>query len=280
MKRILVPTDFSVPSQAALKFAVNLAAKMNGDVYLVHFIELPGLPETTFGIQTHSLDSKVLQKATDAATKSFESMKKLLAPNVPVYFKAIKDHVVSGIRAFIEDNGIDLIVMSTHGASDLQEFFIGSTAEKIARFAPVPLISIPREIEIDSIKNIVFPSTLELDQEDLMKDLRDLQTLLNAKLHVLLVNTPLNFYNEQQARKSLEKFARHYKLQDFTLNFRSHQFERSGIIEFMNEIKGDIIAMATHGRTGLAHFFKGSIAESVLNRIDHPIWTWKLQDKK
>jgi nucleotide-binding universal stress UspA family protein len=35
----------------------------------------------------------------------------------------------------------------------------------------------------------------------------------------------------------------------------------------MNEIHGNMIAMATHGRTGLAHFFKGSIAEGVLNRI-------------
>lgn len=45
----------------------------------------------------------------------------------------------------------------------------------------------------------------------------------------------------------------------------------------MNEIRGDIIAMPTNGRTGLARFLKGSITESVLNRIDHPIWTWKLE---
>jgi hypothetical protein len=73
------------------------------------------------------------------------------------------------------------------------------------------------------------------------------------------------------------RIAWYYKLHNCSLNFRSNSFESDGILEFMNEIRGDIIAMPTNGRTGLARFLKGSITESVLNRIDHPIWTWKLE---
>ena len=204
-------------------------------------------------------------------------MKTKYSRGLRVSFHPIHDHIVPGIRKFAEQNDISIVIMSTHGASGLDEFFIGSTAEKIARSSPVPVIAIPKEVKIDDIKNIVFPSTLELDQEDVMQGLKEMLQLLGAKLHILLINTPFNFYTDEQARTLLEKFAKHYTLQNFTLNFRNHQSERAGILGFVDEIKADMVAMATHGRRGLAYFFQGSIAESVLNRVDHPIWTYKLR---
>lgn len=276
MKKILVPIDFSIASRTSLKFAIELASKAHAEVFVLHMIELPFLQETTFGIQPYPFDYEELQKASLAANKVFEEIRKELPANVKVHFSTVNDDIVPGTQAFIKENEIDQIVMSMHGAHDPEEFFIGSTAEKIVRVSPVPVISIPAEVELETIRNIVFPTTLELDQNTLMKNLKELQQLLHAKLHILLINTPTNFYDERHARERLEHFARHYDLVDFTLNFRSHQFERSGILEFVNEIKGDMVAMATHGRKGLAHLFKGSIAEGVLNRIDHPIWTWKL----
>ena len=276
MKRILVPIDFSMASRASLKFAIELAAKAHAEVYVLHMIELPFLQETTFGIQPYPVDDEQLEKAIRSANRMFEEITKQLPTKVKVHFNTANNDIVPGTQAFIEENRIDQIVMSMRGQHAPEEFFIGSTAEKIVRVSPVPVISIPRPVELASIRNIVFPTTLELDQDDLIKDLKELQGLLHATLHILQVNTPTNFYDERQAWERLEHFARHYDLGDFTLNFRSHQFERSGIIEFVNEINGDMVAMATHGRTGLAHLFKGSIAEAVLNRIDHPIWTWKL----
>ncbi|HEY0742060.1 MAG TPA: universal stress protein [Chryseosolibacter sp.] len=280
MKRILVPTDFSLLSKASFRFALDLASRAEAEVFVVHMNEIPLLPETTFGIQPHPFDPDVLSKVNKAAQDAFETMRNEYHSNARSYFSTINDYVVPGLRLYIEENGIDLVVMSTHGASDLQEFFIGSTAEKIARFSPVPVISIPQETPVDKIKNIVFPSTLELDQDDLVNDLKTLQQLVKAKLHILLINTPLHFYDDLEAIKRLERFARHYDIENFTLNFRSHHYERTGILDFVNEIHADMIAMATHGRTGLAHFLKGSVAETVLNRIDQPIWTWNIKKHK
>lgn len=276
MKRILVPIDFSIASRASLKFAIELASKAHAEVYVLHMVVLPFLQETTFGIQPYPHDSEELQRATRAANKMFEEIRKQLPAETEIHFNTMNEDIVPGAQMFIKENGIDQIVMSIHGAHDSDDFFIGSTAEKIIRVSPVPVISIPGEAELESIRNIVFPTTLELDQRNLMKELKALQQLLHARLHILLINTPTRFYDEREASQRLEHFAMHYDLSDFTLNFRSHQFERSGILEFVNEIKGDMVAMATHGRSGLAHLLKGSIAEGVLNRIDHPIWTWKL----
>jgi nucleotide-binding universal stress UspA family protein len=276
MKRILVPTDFSTSSQASYKFALDMASLTNGEVFVVHMMEIPILPETTFGIQPHPLDPKRIIELEERATKAFQRMSKQYSSTVPVNFTSIHDYIVPGIRLFIEQNKIDVVVMSTHGASGLGEFFIGSKAEKIARFSPVPVIAIPKEVSFSSIKNIVFPNTLKLDQKDLMEKIKVLQSACNATLHVLLISTPLNFNTDTESKDLLERFAEHYALQNYTLNHRNHQHERSGIIGFLNEVKGDMIAMSTHGRKGLAHFIKGSIAESVLNHINHPIWTYNI----
>jgi nucleotide-binding universal stress UspA family protein len=181
------------------------------------------------------------------------------------------DYVVPGLLDFIDKNSIDQVVMSTHGANDMYEFFVGSTAEKVVQLSSAPVISITQATTLASIKNILLPNTLELDQHDLMNDLQSLQHLLGATLHILLINTPRDFYDEQQGRERLERFATHYNFHDFTLNFRSNRVERSGIIKFMGEVKADMIAMATHGRTGLAHILKGSVAEDVLTLIDCPL---------
>jgi nucleotide-binding universal stress UspA family protein len=277
MKRILIPTDFSDSSLASFKFALDLAKEANARLFVVHMIELPILPETTFGIQPRPIDPKQLKELENRATAAFQQMKSKYPTKVTVSFHAINNHVVDGIRTFIQEKKIDLIVMSNHGASGLNEFFFGSTAEKISRLSPVPVISIPKQISFKAIKDIVFPTALEVDLKPLIRDLKELQQLLKAKLHVLFVNTPVHFYSDSQAAEGLEKFANYYKLHNYSLNFRSNHLERNGILEFMNEIKGDMIAMPTHGRTGLARFLKGSITESVLNTIDHPIWTWKLK---
>lgn len=277
MKKILVPTDFSRPSIAAFRFAVALATRAGAELVVIHVIQLPFLPETTFGVQPYPVDPRLIADLERRSTEAFEQMKAKFSEGIPVTFHVIHDNVISGIGNFAERNTIDLIVLSTQGASGLDEFFIGSTAEKIARFSSVPVIAVPVETDLAAIRNIVFPNTLELDQDDLVQRLKELQRLLDAKLHIVLINTPTHFYSDKEGREKLDRFAKHYALRDYTINFRNHQSERAGVLAFSDEIKGDMIAMATHGRTGLAHFFQGSVAESVLNRVGQPIWTYKLK---
>jgi nucleotide-binding universal stress UspA family protein len=279
MKRILVPIDFSAPSRASFTFAIDLAARAHANIYAVHMVELPLLAETTFGVQPYVLDPHLLHDAINRSNTLFDQIKKQIPTDVTVNFENVNNYVVPGILSYIDKYKIDLIVMGTRSTTGLQGFLMGSAAEKIVRFSPVPVITIPHDVTTDSIKDIVLPHTLELDQKDLITDLKALQQLLHARLHILLINTPLNFQDERQARKKLERFAGHYKLHDFTFNLRSHQSESGGILEFMDEIKGDMIAMSTNGRTGLAHFLKGSIAEAILNKIDHPIWTSRIKKK-
>jgi nucleotide-binding universal stress UspA family protein len=276
MKKILVPCDFSAAARQAYKFAVELAAASEGEIFVMHAITFPIIYETTFGVQPYQLNEEEVKKMADNAKDTFERMKQAHpAPsNVPVSFYTLHDYLLPSIRSFAEQKKIDLIVMGTSGSSGLEEVFIGSNTEKVVRFATIPVIAIRKAPFFSSVRNIVFPNTMELNQTELMLRIKKLQKFFNATLHLLVINTPTHFLQDQEAKKAMDEFAKHYQLDNYTTNFRSNTHARDGILDFVSEIKADMLAMGTHGRRGIAHMFFDSLTEAVVNRVDCPIWTY------
>ena len=282
MKKILVPCDFSPPSKEGYKFALEIAAIIKGEIFVVHNIELPLMPETTFGIQPYPLDSELRKKIEENANHAFQNMKQAYysPAKIPIQFHLVYDFLLPRSQTFIEEKKIDLVIMGTSGSSGLEEFLIGSNTEKIVRFAPVPVIAVKKASAYGAIQHIVFPSDLELNQSDLVSHVVNLQEFFKAKLHILTVATPSHFRTDQEAHEELNEFARHYKLKNYTLNFRSNFNERDGILNFAKEIQAKMIAIGTHGRKGLKHLISGSIAESVVNHLECAVWTYNIRQNK
>jgi nucleotide-binding universal stress UspA family protein len=275
MKKILVPVDFSKPSNEAYHAALGLANLTKGSIVLVHVLVLPTLYSTGLAGETMAYDPAYFIQMEADARSTLEKMKGE-AGAVPVTADVVYGSLVSAVVDMVEKNNIDLIVMGTSGTSGLTEIFIGSNTEKVVRFSPIPVLAIRKSIDIKSIKNILLPSTLDLNQTDFIRKVTELQNFLDATLHVLLINTPLHFKRDAEAHEALEYFAKHYKLANYKLHFRNYTHEDEGVIDFANTEKADLIAMATHARKGLAHLFNGSITEKVVNHIDRPIWTYHL----
>jgi len=281
MKRILVPCDFSEPAQQAYKFALALASAHQAEVVVMKAIDLPIMYESTFGVQPYMLDTKLLKELEDDAKNKYEKMKSLHGKgDARVNFHVAFGPISLSVQQEIEDKKIDLVVMGTHGVSGWKEYLIGSNAEKIVRFSPVPVMIIRKAPDILSIKNIVFPTTLDLKQVEFVSEVKALQDFLGAALHILYVNTPVDFRRDPEIKKELEAYANHYQLNNYTLNIRNDAYEMDGIISFAHDTGADMIAMATHGRRGLLHLLSGSIAEDVVNHTDCPIWTCSLKKKK
>lgn len=276
MKKILVPTDFSPASVAAYKFAVDFALRVGAEVVVVHVIDIPVIQETTFGLQPYLYAQETFRDAFENSQRLYERLKKMHPASVPVTFKPIHDDLVNGLSEFIRTNYIDMVIMSTRGASEIEEFFSGSQTRKFARHSPVPVLTIPHECSVSSIRDIVFPNNLDSDQDHLIQLVSEFQRKLNARMHLLFVNTPSNRHTAEASLRMLRDFATYYRLENYTVNYRYSESEKAGIISFVNEINAHMVAMGTHGRTGLAHLLKGSIAESILGRIDCPVWVSKL----
>jgi nucleotide-binding universal stress UspA family protein len=279
MKKILVPCDFSRPAINAFRFALDIAVRSKGTVHLLNVVELPVLQDSVL-TPVLNFDEALLVESRIKAEKAFSKMiAKYNTGGVNVKTRVVFGLVLASTSDFIEENKIDLVVMGSHGASGVREFFMGSNAERIVRnsIAPVLVIKDYRSI---TIKNIVFPNALEADQSDgLGMKVKALQTFFKAHLNIVWINTPLNFASDSITTKRLGEFARRFKFRDCSIHIFNHRDEEQGILEFADLKKGDLIAMATHGRKGIAHLLNGSLAEDVANHIRQPVWTYSLRNE-
>jgi nucleotide-binding universal stress UspA family protein len=140
LKKILVPTDFSECSEAALRYGFELAHTFNATLHLLHVVEDPNTtPWAAEGFPLSLVE--VLEGLQD------ESRKRLLA-SVPdadrgrvVVFCPIASPVPEILR-YAKDEFIDLIVMGTHGRGVVAHALIGSVAERVVRRAPCPVLTV------------------------------------------------------------------------------------------------------------------------------------------
>ena len=80
-------------------------------------------------------------------------------------------------------------------------------------------------------------------------------------------------------KKYMQDFAKKLQLKNFTINIFNDLSEEEGIIYFADSINADLVAMATHGRTGFAHVLAGSIAEEVVSHSKRPVLTFVTKGK-
>ncbi len=275
MKKILVPCDFSDAAVQAFKFAVEIANQSNGEILLLNVIELPVMHDTLL-MPTLNFEEAFIKDMKANAVKNFSKMKDKWAKEG----SKVSTHIEYGptahaIRQFTADKKVDLVVMGTKGVTGVEEFFVGSNTEKIVRWSSVPVIAVKKSVKASSIKNIVFPNTLEdtKEQDELTLKVKALQAFFKAKLHIVYINTPANFKIDADTNKKLNVFAKRFMLKDYTLNVYNATDQEMGVTDFVHEIGADMVAMATHGRKGLSHFMSGSVAEDIVNHIACPIWT-------
>ena len=176
----------------------------------------------------------------------------------------------------ITHNNTDLVIMGTRGSGSLDEVILGSNAERVVRHANCPVICVKSETNYSEIKNIAFATGLLEDNPLLIQKVKQIQELFKAKLHIVSVNTPNHFRRDKITHKKMNDLVTKYMLKDFTTNIYNDFTEEEGIIYFAEELSADMIAIGTHGRTGLAHLLGGSIAEDIVNHSKRPIWTFKI----
>lgn len=146
IKKVLVPIDFSDYSKSALKYAVNFAKSFNAEIILVYVVE-PVIypPDFSMGqIAMPSINAEWDDRAKDELQKLAKS-DITGAGNVKTIIKTGKPFVEIIETAKEED--VDLIIIATHGHSGVEHILFGSTAEKVVRKAPCPVLTLREPIK-------------------------------------------------------------------------------------------------------------------------------------
>ena len=135
--QILVPTDFSSPSDRALDYARDLAHQFHASLHVLHVVNRPLLAE---GLAAEA----ALSNGTAMGSDMVEDAQRRLRKQAP---DAASADVIFGYaaRSIVEHAsrlGIDLIVMGSHGRTGIAHVLLGSVAEAIVRTAPCPVLTV------------------------------------------------------------------------------------------------------------------------------------------
>ena len=274
MKRILVPIDFSKYSEEALKVAAQISRKNKSEIILLHLLELPHQGGDT--MSTGSSIPEIMFYKNAAIGNLEELMDADYLKGIYVSEATKFEKVPEGILEVSKTNQVDLIVMGSHGTSGFEELLVGSNAEKVVRSSDIPVLVVKRNAGDFRAKNLVFASDFSKEIRKPFQKMLEFAKIFNSNLYLVMICTPSSFRTTQVAEKIMHDFVADFDIENYSTHVYNDANIEKGIFNFANSVEADLIAIGTHGRTGLSHFFNGSIGEDVANHSKRPIITFKI----
>ncbi len=136
--KILVPTDFSSHSNKAVQYGIEFASRFGAELHLLHAVEqVPILYGEGSGVPPESTAELVA-----AATKELDAVLPDRTSNTQILRKVIHGSPFVEIIRYAEENGVDLIILGSHGRSAVARVLMGSVAEKVVRKSPCPVMTL------------------------------------------------------------------------------------------------------------------------------------------
>lgn len=261
---ILVPYDFSDCATDALRVAAKIARHTGACIDVVHLYE----QMTDFHTENQRIREEIEARLE-------------LVPGLPfldgIELKKFMLRQMSLGEMFKNERlaAADLIVMGSHGASGLRGI-VGSNTQRIVRQAPMPVLVIKQHIESFEVRDLVYASNFTQQDVEKFDAFLPLIEIFDPKIHLLKVNTPKNFERSEDSNRSIDAFLQHHPLRKFTATIYNDLSIEEGILNFSRGIDADLIAMATHGRTGFFHVVNGSLTEDIVNHTTFPVLSVKL----
>ena len=140
MRKILVATDFSPCSNAALDLALEIANRQGASLTLLHVCEVPSYQYFGGGVYVPSPELvDVIRKDAEAGLEA--ARQRLGGHGVAIDSKVLTGSPGPDIVGYAREHGYDLIVVGTHGRRGLRRLLLGSVAEIVVRSADVPVLT-------------------------------------------------------------------------------------------------------------------------------------------
>lgn len=280
MKTIIVPIDFSEYSEYALQAAAIMAKRFGSNIIVVHMLELSTVHAYGEESETDKAAKAIFYiKKAELEFDKFLKREYLEGISITPIIRHFK--VFSELGEVAQENNADLIVMGSKGSSGLNEFFIGSNTEKVVRHSDIPVLVIKNKLHNWDIKKVVFATDFSEETTDCFLALTKLLGSIDVEIQLLHVNVPgEGFMESDEMEWAVETFLQNAegnlgRLKD--VYYTSDRSAEKGILKYATKVNADMIAIVTHGRTGLARFFEGSISEDLANHGNFPILTLKIK---
>ena len=288
MDRILVPLDGSVVSEAILPMAEALARDYGAELLLLRAVRARTVPGS---------DALALKRVGEAEAYLKRIANELQGRGLPrVRWSVGYAKPEQAIAEAAARNHVDLVAMTTHGRSGFGRLLLGSVAESLVRQAPAPVLLVRGQPSWNplGITKVLVPldgSELSAAILPVVERLAGPLDLSIVLLHVVEPLSPsamaevatrleeMTALREADAEGYLSKVANDLQAKGLRVRHEVRVGPAVDVIqEFAQEEKIGLIAMTTHGRTGLGRLFFGSVAERVVRAATVPVFLWKARE--
>lgn len=296
-EKILVPLDGSQLAEVALPYAEELAGKLGSEITLLHVNVFPAYPDP-------HMSQLYLERVVETTKKGAQKWAKKPAGRATV----VKSVMLTGnpaeqIVEYADKEGIGLIVIATHGQSGIKRWAMGSVADRVVRAATKPVALIRAKgaradvRETGVLNKALVPLDGSKEGEAVIPYIEELASRLNVKVILLQVlatgyQTPnvqgyydYVVFSERQMESSktyirdyLNKVGAPLKQKGITVDIEVRTTidiksvnAAEEIINFADKTQVDMVAMSTHGRSGVGRWVLGSVADRVLHEGNTPL---------
>jgi nucleotide-binding universal stress UspA family protein len=288
--KILVPLDGSQLAERALKPALALARSAKGEVYLLQVTQPQEMlvPHHGGGYAFFWPDQSQERAADDARNYLETVLDTYVDPAVAIFPLLEQGDPASMIVDIAHNEDVDLVVMSSHGYTGFSRWLLGSTAEKVVRSSDCPVLIVRDLLPMQNILITLDGSPLA---EKILLPAFTIAKAFEAKITLLRIGQHTETLNMRQVAE-VERIEpgmgsvmleNHYRHDEMYLNTIAIQYESFGVPVNCVTLKGnpaehiigvaeqydiDLVAMSTHGRTGLRRWVYGSITEKILHSMN------------
>ena len=291
--KILVPLDGSKTAEKVLPYARHLAGKFKIPVELLAVLDIAEMATHISAEKARHLDT-MIEDGVRASTIYLRGIATTF-PDGNVTCTVEKDRAEEAIIGKAGADGGTLIAMATHGRSGMDRFLLGSVAEKVLRGSANPLVLVRAKDEAKTSGEAPFKSIIvPLDGSELAESVIPLAAAMAKKLELEVVlfrayHIPYNAYGgddgymvnydelidsvRDEAKEYLDKqVAEVKKLGVAKVSALSKEGSASDeIIALGHKTPEGLIAMCSHGRSGIGRWVLGSVAENVVRHSDAPV---------
>ena len=278
LKKVLVPVDGSEESKHILPYVYFLAGKFNFTVSIL-------------GVGIGSKTRRVNRLLDDYINETVRDLREhnINAEPVMLYGRAAEE-----ILSYNKDNAFNLIMMVTHGRGGITRWWMGSVAEQVVSESPASILLIRsksadrQDMEKVDFNDILAPLDGSEIGESALPAVEELAVKTGATVHLLHVIPAHSVIAGKSRSDELSKLVeieiktgdeyigniaeRLEKRNIKTVSKIRHGDPANVIVDYAGEKNVSLIAMSTHGRSGIARWVLGSVADKVLHETEKPMW--------
>ena len=269
--KILTPTDFSKLSKVAVLYAIRLAEKLDAEVVLMAVIN--NNSHSHASIHWRKLEEEMVNIAQQDAQQLMTEIKAEMGDRAKVSYEYIVGFPVEEmIENFVVQNGIDMIVMGTKGATGLKKVMMGSNAVAVIDNSSVPVIAVPSETEFKKVKKIMYATDMENIYEEI-KTLTMFAELFDAEIDILHV-IPADSAKKIDCNKMASDLIIEGKYPKITFHVSKNDHVADEVDAFVVAHEADMLALFTHKLDFYEKLFGRSVTRQLAFHARVPLLTF------